>query len=112
MSSGLLELIKQRTLSTLLPRALRADPHFRLPPPSSQLAGYLDTLRAVPSRWKILIVDQFTQQMLQSVLSTYDVLEEGIQRAFASPLPAPSSPPERDAVPSDVAHLLSPQRST
>lgn len=45
------------------------------------LAGYLDTLRAVPSRWKVLIVDQYTQRMLHSVLSTYDVLEEGIQRA-------------------------------
>ncbi|BGP44379.1 syntaxin binding protein 1 [Rhodotorula kratochvilovae] len=41
---------------------------------------YLDTLRAVPARWKVLIVDQYTQGMLQSVLSTYDVLEEGIQQ--------------------------------
>lgn len=48
-------------------------------------AGYLDTIRAVPARWKVLIVDQYTQHMLQSVLSTYDVLEEGIQRQSASP---------------------------
>ncbi|GAA5891833.1 hypothetical protein JCM8208_002906 [Rhodotorula glutinis] len=41
---------------------------------------YLDTIRAVPARWKVLIVDQHTQHMLQSVLSTYDVLEEGIQQ--------------------------------
>ncbi|POY70532.1 hypothetical protein BMF94_6446 [Rhodotorula taiwanensis] len=41
---------------------------------------YIDTLRAVPSRWKVLIVDQYTQAMLHSVLSTYDVLEEGIQQ--------------------------------
>ncbi|GAA5889143.1 hypothetical protein JCM5296_007177 [Sporobolomyces johnsonii] len=41
---------------------------------------YLDTLRSVPSRWKILIVDQFTRDMIHSVLSTYDVLEEGIQQ--------------------------------
>ncbi|GAA6011838.1 hypothetical protein JCM11491_000767 [Sporobolomyces phaffii] len=41
---------------------------------------YLDTLRSVPSRWKILIVDQYTQSMLNSVLTTYDVLEEGIQQ--------------------------------
>ncbi|GAA6018634.1 hypothetical protein JCM10207_008988 [Rhodosporidiobolus poonsookiae] len=41
---------------------------------------YLDTLRSVPARWKILIVDQYTQHMLHSVLSTYDVLEEGIQQ--------------------------------
>ncbi|GAA5858275.1 hypothetical protein JCM8547_004630 [Rhodosporidiobolus lusitaniae] len=65
MSTSLLELIKQR---------------------------YLDTLRSVPSRWKILIVDQFTQHMLHSVLSTYDVLEEGIQQvdlitAHRSPQP-------------------------
>ncbi|GAA6041593.1 hypothetical protein JCM8097_007759 [Rhodosporidiobolus ruineniae] len=65
MSSGLLDLIKQR---------------------------YLDTLRAVPARWKVLIVDQFTQHMLHSVLTTYDVLEEGIQQvdlitAHRSPQP-------------------------
>ncbi|GAA6059866.1 hypothetical protein JCM10212_007071 [Sporobolomyces blumeae] len=53
---------------------------------------YLDTLRSVPSRWKILIVDQYTQSMLNSVLSTYDVLEEGIQQvdlitSYRSPQP-------------------------
>jgi hypothetical protein len=91
MSSGLLELIKQRTPSPLLVLPCRADPSSASPPPPT---GYLDTLRSVPSRWKILIVDQFTQQMLQSVLSTYDVLEEGIQRAFASlPLRSLSSSP-------------------
>ncbi|GAA5975062.1 hypothetical protein JCM11641_000015 [Rhodosporidiobolus odoratus] len=53
---------------------------------------YLDALRSVPSRWKILIVDQYTQAMLHSVLSTYDVLEEGVQQvdlitAHRSPQP-------------------------
>lgn len=41
---------------------------------------YIDTLRSVPSRWKVLIVDQYTQAMLHSVLSTYEVLEEGVQQ--------------------------------
>ncbi|GAA5827126.1 hypothetical protein JCM11251_001128 [Rhodosporidiobolus azoricus] len=65
MSSGLLDLIKKR---------------------------YLDTLRSVPSRWKILIVDEFTHRMLLSVLNQYEVLEEGIQQidlitAHRSPQP-------------------------
>lgn len=42
--------------------------------------GYLDTLRSVKSRWKILIVDEHTNTMLKSVLTTFDILEEGVQR--------------------------------
>ncbi|KAI5477593.1 hypothetical protein MNV49_006079 [Pseudohyphozyma bogoriensis] len=41
---------------------------------------YLDTLRSVKARWKILVVDQHTHKMLTSVLSTYDILEEGVQQ--------------------------------
>ncbi|ORY80259.1 Sec1-like protein, partial [Leucosporidium creatinivorum] len=41
---------------------------------------YLETLRSCPSRWKVLIVDEHTQKMLNSVLSTYDILEEGVQQ--------------------------------
>jgi histidinol phosphatase-like PHP family hydrolase len=31
----------------------------------------------------VLIVDEHTQRMLNSVLTTYDILEEGVQRGFA-----------------------------
>lgn len=65
-----------RSASIRRPASARRQPRSLADP-----AGYIDTLRAVPSRWKVLIVDQYTQAMLHSVLSTYDVLEEGIQRA-------------------------------
>lgn len=32
------------------------------------------------SRWKILVVDEHSHAMLKSVLSTFDILEEGVQR--------------------------------
>lgn len=47
----------------------------------SHLLGYLETLRSVNARWKILIVDEQTQRMLSSVLNTFEVLNEGVQRA-------------------------------
>lgn len=81
--ASLIQLIRQRACTLPLPclalciLVLTVRFTSRLHP----LAGYLDTIRAVPARWKVLIVDQHTQHMLQSVLSTYDVLEEGIQRA-------------------------------
>lgn len=102
--ASLIQLIRQRastlSLARPVPRvlALTVRSTSRLPAP---LAGYLDTIRAVPARWKVLIVDQHTQHMLQSVLSTYDVLEEGIQResrhSSGSPLRSlvGASPPAR-----------------
>ncbi|KAM0793647.1 hypothetical protein ACM66B_001078 [Microbotryomycetes sp. NB124-2] len=41
---------------------------------------YLDTLRGCPARWKVLVVDQYTQRMLNSVLTTYDILDQGVQQ--------------------------------
>lgn len=40
----------------------------------------MSTLRAVDDRWKILVLDERTAAMLDSVIKTYDVLEEGVQR--------------------------------
>ncbi|SCV68091.1 BQ2448_212 [Microbotryum intermedium] len=54
---------------------------------------YLEMLRSVPSRWKILIVDEYTRPMLNSVLSTYDILEEGVQQVDV--ITAPRSPQPR-----------------
>lgn len=82
--SSLLELLKRRKLIELnrlggaRPRFGRA--HTQLGHGSVDCAGYLETLRSVNSRWKILVVDQHTQQMLLSVLTTYEILDEGVQR--------------------------------
>ena len=41
---------------------------------------YLTTIRSVqpPSRWKILVVDSFTKELLNSVLKMYDILQENV----------------------------------
>ncbi|GAC99645.1 hypothetical protein PHSY_007248 [Pseudozyma hubeiensis SY62] len=41
---------------------------------------YLSTIRSVqpPSRWKVLVVDSFTKELLQSVLKMYDILQENV----------------------------------
>jgi hypothetical protein len=59
------------------------DPHT-LPPPTE----FLDAIRSVnpPSRWKILVIDEHSQQLLNSVLKQFDILEENVTRALPSPL--------------------------
>lgn len=44
------------------------------------MPGYLETIRSVKSRWKVLVVDERAHELLTSVLTTYDILEEGVQR--------------------------------
>lgn len=46
---------------------------------------FLDAIRSVnpPSRWKILVVDEHTQQLLNSVLKQFDILEENVTRALS-----------------------------
>lgn len=41
---------------------------------------YLGTIRSVQpqSRWKVLVVDSFTKELLQSVLKMYDILQENV----------------------------------
>jgi len=41
---------------------------------------YLETIRSVKSRWKVLVVDERAHELLTSVLTTYDILEEGVQQ--------------------------------
>jgi hypothetical protein len=52
------------------------------PHPSS--AEFLDAIRSVnpPSRWKILVIDEHSQQLLNSVLKQFDILEENVTRAL------------------------------
>jgi hypothetical protein len=44
---------------------------------------FLDAIRSVnpPSRWKILVIDEHSQQLLNSVLKQFDILEENVTRA-------------------------------
>lgn len=41
---------------------------------------YLNTIRSVqpPSRWKVLVIDSFTKELLNSVLKMYDILQENV----------------------------------
>jgi len=43
---------------------------------------YLDAIRSVnpPGRWKILVVDEFSQKLLGTVLKQFDILEENVTR--------------------------------
>jgi hypothetical protein len=44
---------------------------------------FLNAIRSVnpPSRWKILVIDEHSQQLLNSVLKQFDILEENVTRA-------------------------------
>lgn len=45
--------------------------------------GYIDTLRKTRpanSRWKILVLDAYTKVHLNYLMTTYQALEEGVQR--------------------------------
>lgn len=54
-------------------------------------AEFLDAIRSVtpPSRWKILVIDEHSQQLLNSVLKQFDILEENVTRALPRPSPSP-----------------------
>ncbi|KAN0061373.1 syntaxin binding protein 1 [Thecaphora frezii] len=41
---------------------------------------YLSTIRSVqpPSKWKVLVIDSFTKELLASVLKMYDILQENV----------------------------------
>lgn len=43
-------------------------------------AGYFNAIRSVqpPSRWKILVVDNYTKTLLNSVLKMYDILQQNV----------------------------------
>ncbi len=53
-------------------------------PPKSLVTAlrdrYLNTIRSVqpPARWKVLVVDSFTKELLNSVLKMYDILQENV----------------------------------
>lgn len=50
-------------------------------------AEFLEAIREVnpPSRWKILVVDEHSQSLLNSVLKQFDILEENVTRAHPDP---------------------------
>jgi hypothetical protein len=53
--------------------------------PSSFSVEFLDAIRSVnpPSRWKILVIDEHSQRLLNSVLKQFDILEENVTRALS-----------------------------
>lgn len=48
------------------------------------LKEFLEAIRSVqpPGRWKILVVDEFSQKLLSSVLKQFDILEENVTRTY------------------------------
>lgn len=59
------------------------------------LAGFLNAIRSVnpPGRWKILVVDEHSQQLVGSVLKQFDILEENVTRMLQSASSFPSTRP-------------------
>jgi hypothetical protein len=59
--------------------------HHLLSSPHSSRPEFLDAIRSVnpPSRWKILVIDEHSQQLLNSVLKQFDILEENVTRALS-----------------------------
>ncbi|SPO29474.1 related to syntaxin binding protein 1 [Ustilago trichophora] len=55
---------------------------------------YLHTIRSVqpPSRWKVLVVDSFTKELLNSVLKMYDILQENVAQVDNIELSRASQP--------------------
>ena len=55
---------------------------------------YLNTIRSVqpPSRWKVLVVDSFTKELLNSVLKMYDILQENVAQVDNIELSRASQP--------------------
>jgi hypothetical protein len=53
--------------------------------PSFFFLEFLDAIRSVnpPSRWKILVIDEHSQRLLNSVLKQFDILEENVTRALS-----------------------------
>ncbi|CCF48952.1 hypothetical protein NDA11_005713 [Ustilago hordei] len=55
---------------------------------------YLTTIRSVqpPSRWKVLVIDSFTKELLNSVLKMYDILQENVAQVDNIQLARPAQP--------------------
>jgi syntaxin-binding protein 1 len=55
-----------------------------LVPLTHTVPEFLNAIRSVnpPSRWKILVIDEHSQQLLNSVLKQFDILEENVTRAL------------------------------
>ena len=70
------------------------SPSPRLPTTSSLAPEFLEAIRSVnpPSRWKILVIDEHSQELLNAVLKKFDILEENVTREPGSP-PSSLLPP-------------------
>ena len=86
------------TPSHVLPHHRRQKQYVSLPPyPKSLITSFLvpeflEAIRSVnpPSRWKILVIDEHSQELLNAVLKKFDILEENVTRepgTHPSPMP-------------------------
>ena len=87
------------TLSHVLPYHSRQKQYVALPDysivsPFFLAPEFLGAIRSVnpPSRWKILVIDEHSQELLNFVLKKFDILEENVTRELALFSPMPNSP--------------------
>jgi hypothetical protein len=54
---------------------------------NTHAAEFLDAIRSVnpPGKWKIVVVDEHSQALLNHVLKQFDILEENVTRASRRP---------------------------
>ncbi|PWN51667.1 Sec1-like protein [Violaceomyces palustris] len=77
-------------------------------PPKSLITSlrerYLTSIRSVqpPSRWKILVVDSFTKELLSSVMKMFDILQENVSQVESIEQARASQPT------TEAAYLLCP----
>lgn len=75
------------TPSHVLPHHSRQKQYVALPDysivsPFFLAPEFLEAIRSVnpPSRWKILVIDEHSQELLNFVLKKFDILEENVTR--------------------------------
>ena len=85
------------TPSHVLPHHSRQKQYVALPDysivsPFFLAPEFLEAIRSVnpPSRWKILVIDEHSQELLNFVLKKFDILEENVTRELDR---TPSSTP-------------------
>lgn len=80
MPKSLINAVREREcladdyFATIADSSVKTSALRRYPP------GYLSSIRSVqpPSRWKVLVVDSFTQSLLNSVLKLNDILQQNV----------------------------------
>jgi syntaxin-binding protein 1 len=80
---------------------------------TTQYPGFLQAIRSVSpqGRWKILVVDDYSQKLLGSVLKQFDILEENVTRTQSHSLdPCPGPPDALHVVIESISNYREPQQ--